>query len=258
MKLHEEISRIKKMMGVLKEEQTIDEAWYNDIIDTIKKSAPVQKVKDIFKDVTGVDFEEKDTEEPTKSEIEKIEKEVEKELKKDVEKEVEKDTDTDTESKSSVKTVGKTMTITNTWRVPSSAPNKGDALHSFERRKSDGVGAKILSQIESKLKEMYDNGINPDIYELNIDIDSNNLIVKWKAKIGPSKDGKAYVGLASRGSAGGGADMRAKAQLPKLKSKLKVNGAEDVKEFLDFKNSRGTYIRQYFFKYTLPKKYPPH
>jgi hypothetical protein len=242
MKLHEEISRIKKMMGVLKEEQTIDEAWYNDIIDTIKKSAPAQKVKGIFKDVTGVDFEEKDTEEPTKSEIEKIEKEVEK----------------NPDLKPSVKSTGTIKTISNTWTVPTSAPNKGDALHSFERRKSDGVGAKILTQIESELKKMYDKGVNPDIYELNIDVNSKNYTVKWDAKIGPSKDGKAYVGLASRGSAGSNADFRAKNQLPKLKSKLKNAGAEDITELLDFKNPRGIYIRQHFFKFTAPKKYPPH
>jgi hypothetical protein len=66
------------------------------------------------------------------------------------------------------------------------------------------------------------------------------------------------MGLASRGSAGGGADTRAKGQLPKLMNRIKNSGAEDITEFLDFKNPNGIYIRQFFFKYTLPKKYKPH
>lgn len=148
-----------------------------------------------------------------------------------------------------------TLTVSGNYTAPK---GDGDALHSFERRKSDGFGGRMTTKIEEKLKELYDKGINPDIYELNIRVDSTNYKVDWDAKVGPSKDGKAYMGVSTRGSAGGGADTRAKGQIPKLKSELEKNGAEDITEFLDFKNPTGVYIRQYFLKYTLPKKYPPH
>ena len=155
---------------------------------------------------------------------------------------------------------GNVLTMSDTWKVPDKAKNKEDALHSFQTRKVDGEGAKILSKIEDKLKELYKKGINPDVYELKINVDSSNYTVKWDAKIGPSKDGKAYVGLSTRGSAGKGSDSRAKSQIPKLMSQLKNLGAEDITEVLNFENTKGLNIRQYFYKYTLPQKgkYPPH
>jgi hypothetical protein len=134
----------------------------------------------------------------------------------------------------------------------------GDALHSFERRKSDGFGGKMTTKIDQKLKEVYDSGINPDLVSLKIVVDSSQYKVTWEAIIDESKDGKAYMGSSTRGSAGGGADRRALGQLDKLKRQLSRNGAEDITEVLDFVNPTGVYIRQYFFKYTLPKKYPPY
>jgi hypothetical protein len=147
------------------------------------------------------------------------------------------------------------ITIGKTWAA---GKKDADLLHSFQTRKVDKKGALIGTQIEEKLKELYDAGINPDITDLDLIVDSTNYTVTWKATIDESKDGKAYMGTATRGSAGGGSDRRAEKQVEPLKQKLKREGAEDITLFLDFKNPSGIPIRQYFFKYTLPEKYPPH
>lgn len=131
-----------------------------------------------------------------------------------------------------------------------------DALHSFERRRSDKFGGKMLSKIESKLQEIYKAGINPDVVDLTINVDSKNYKVNWEATLDESKDGIPYMGLSTRGSAGSDADKRAEGQLPKLKRDLESKGAEDITLLLDFKNPKGVYIRQYFYKYSIPKKYP--
>jgi hypothetical protein len=146
--------------------------------------------------------------------------------------------------------------IGTTWQ----SPIKGDAdlLHSFERRKKDKKGAYIATQINEKLKQLYDSGINPDITNLTLNVDSKNYKVTWSATIDESKDGKAYMGISTRGSAGGGADIRALGQVEPLKRQLQKIGAKDITQVLDFDNKSGVKIRQYFFKYTLPEKYPPH
>ncbi len=138
-----------------------------------------------------------------------------------------------------------------------SAPKgDADALHSFERRKSDGFGGRMLTKINEKLREVYKAGINPDVTNIKIDIDSTNYTVKWEATIDESKDGIAYMGVASKGSAGKTADRRAEGQIDNLMRKLKRNDAEDIKLVLDFKNPSGVYIRQFFYKYSLPETNP--
>jgi len=152
-------------------------------------------------------------------------------------------------------TISLPIKIGETWQ----SPIKGDAdlLHSFERRAVDKKGAYMGTKIEKELKKLYDAGINPDIKDLKVQVDSKNYTVTWSATIDESRDGKAYVGIATRGSAGGGSDRRAEGQLAKLKQTLTQNGAEDITQILDFKNPKGIAIRQYFFKYTIPSKYPP-
>jgi len=152
-------------------------------------------------------------------------------------------------------TISLPIKIGETWQ----SPIKGDAdlLHSFERRAVDKKGAYMGTKIEKELKKLYDAGINPDITDLKVQVDSKNYTVTWSATIDESRDGKAYVGIATRGSAGGGSDRRAEGQLAKLKQTLTQNGAEDITQILDFKNPKGIAIRQYFFKYTIPSKYPP-
>ena len=107
----------------------------------------------------------------------------------------------------------------------------------------------MLTKINEKLREGYKAGINPDVTDIKIDIDSTNYTVKWEATIDESKDGIAYMGVASKGSAGKTADRRAENQIDNLMRKLKRNDAEDIKLALDFKNPSGVYIRQFFYKY---------
>lgn len=140
-----------------------------------------------------------------------------------------------------------------------SAPKgDADALHSFERRKKDGFGGKMTTKIGEKLKEIYDAGINPDVVNINITVDSKNYTVQWEATLDESQDGNAYMGVSTRGSAGGDADIRALGQVGPLKKELEKMGARNITQVLDFDNKSGVKIRQYFLKYTLPEKYPPH
>jgi hypothetical protein len=48
-----EKTRIRKM-------NSIEEGWFSDVLDTIKKSDTIKDIKKKFKELTGVDFEEKE------------------------------------------------------------------------------------------------------------------------------------------------------------------------------------------------------
>jgi hypothetical protein len=149
----------------------------------------------------------------------------------------------------------KSIIIKGEYTVPENIPNRADALHSFERRKSDGFGGYMSTKINKALRDLYSKGINPDITDLKITIDSKKYKVNWEATIEPSKSGKAFVGLYTVGSAGSGADQRAKSQIEGMK-KWNPN-AKDYTLVLDFKNPTGIYIRQFFYKWTNPKDFPP-
>jgi hypothetical protein len=148
----------------------------------------------------------------------------------------------------------KMVIVKGEYVVPKGTPNMADALHSFERRKSDGFGGRMSTKIKEALVEMYKQGINPDVTDLKVNVDSKNYKVTWEAKIEPSKDGKAYTGFMTYGSAGGGADTRAKGQEAGMKERI---GGKNYKLVLDFKNPTGIYIRQFFHKYTRDE-YPAH
>ena len=147
------------------------------------------------------------------------------------------------------------MEVKGEYSVPENIPNRADALHSFESRKSDGFGGKMSTKIKEAMMKLYKQGINPDVSDVKIDIDSVNYKVKWSAKVHESKDGKAYIGFVTRGSAGGDADSRALGQIEEMKKKT---GGSDYQLVLDFKNPKGIYIRQLFYKYTKPNEYKPH
>ena len=183
---------------------------------------------------------------------------------------VENDTPTPVLSESKVSLP---MKISGEYTVPNSAPNKGDALHSFNRRRSDGFGGYMLSgnppskwsqyvkfnqgkSINQALQEVWNDGVNPDITSLKIQVDSKTYTVKWTATIDESEDGNAYIGVSSVGSAGGGADSRAQGQIEGMKRW--EPGAKDYTLVLDFKNPSGIYIRQFFYKYTKPNEFKPH
>ena len=145
--------------------------------------------------------------------------------------------------------------IKGSYIVPLNIPNRVDALHSFERRKSDGFGGYMATKIRAKMKEVYNKGINPDVKDIKIKVDSKNYKVDWQATITESKDGNAYLGISTVGSAGTGADDRAKGQIERMKTF--VPNSKNYKLVLDFKNPKGIYIRQFFYKYSLGE-FSPH
>jgi hypothetical protein len=112
----------------------------------------------------------------------------------------------------------------------------------------------MSTKIKEAMSKLYQKGINPDVSDVKIDIDSVNYKVKWSARVHESKDGKAYIGFTTFGSAGNNADSRAIGQFEGIKQRV---GGEDYKLVLDFKNPKGIYIRQFFYKYTKPNEYPP-
>ena len=155
--------------------------------------------------------------------------------------------------------------LTGSYKVPTSMLAKGDALHSFDRRRIDGFGGYMLTggPIPSKwasyvkldqgkginqiLKELITSGIKPDVSDIKIRVNPD-YSVNWEATIDQSKDGQAYAGVASRGSAGANADKRALDQIPKMKSKR--SNAYNWKEVLDLNITQPIKIRQYFLKYS--------
>lgn len=139
----------------------------------------------------------------------------------------------------------KTIKVSGSYSVSSKIPNRLDALHSFESRKSDGFGGKMSTKVNAALLDLYNKGIKPDIKKIDIQIDPVKYYVTWSVELGQSTDGNAYTGLITRGSAGSGADTRAAAQLPELKNRLNAKLVKD----LNF-NQGGVKIRQYFYKYT--------
>jgi len=113
--------------------------------------------------------------------------------------------------------------LSGSYVVDGSVPAKGDALHAFDRRKSDKFGGRMLRGWEDKdmksrwgrlvkldqdlginqaLRQLIDLGFKPDVEDIQIKMKDNK--VQWKAKIIQSRDGRAWAGVDTRGSAGGG------------------------------------------------------
>lgn len=72
----------RQLKKLIKLEETLNESWYDDLVDTIKSktSDTANKVKSKFKEITGIDFDKKD-DKKIKKEIpskDKIENEIEK------------------------------------------------------------------------------------------------------------------------------------------------------------------------------------
>lgn len=79
-----------------------------------------------------------------------------------------------------------------------------DALHSFNRRRMDHFGGYLNDKINAGLADIRSKGFPSDLKQLYIQIDPSTLTVYWSAVVGPSSDGKCYMHVDSRGSAGGG------------------------------------------------------
>lgn len=92
-----------------------------------------------------------------------------------------------------------------------------DALHSFERRKSDKFGGRLNTKVQEGIKKYkLDNGISAiDILNVDIKVNPETLLVEWSVTIGPSTDGNTYEEIDSRGSAGGG-EIAVDGQLSKM------------------------------------------
>ena len=150
------------------------------------------------------------------------------------------------------------------------SPRAGDydGMHSFQSRRSDGFGGKMNTKVNLALRKFYaETGKNPEITNIDIIMDDTLWKVTWKVTIEESKDGKAWMGLTSRGGAGrkdgpGGSVNRAKDQIEKKKRILTSEFSDpllETKEIKDFGwQGRGAYIRQIFVAYTNPKRYPAH
>jgi len=147
------------------------------------------------------------------------------------------------------KKTNKNMIVKGFYQVPENIPNRIDALHSFESRKSDGFGGKMSTQINAALRELYKQGMNPDILNLDIQIDPVKYSVTWSATLAESKNKIPFVGMITRGSAGGGADERAKMQVQNIKS-LVPNGT-NITLIKDLNFNNKIKIRQFFYKYGL-------
>jgi hypothetical protein len=144
------------------------------------------------------------------------------------------------------------------------SPRAGDydGMHSFQSRKKDGFGGKMNTKVNEALLKFYkENQKNPAITNIEIKMDDSS----WKVTIEESRDGKAWIGLTSRGGAGkkdglAGSVERAKRQIEKKKKELTSefsDSALETKEVKDFGwQGKGAYIRQIFVVYTNPAKYP--
>lgn len=148
-----------------------------------------------------------------------------------------------------------------------------DELHAFENTHGKTIGG-MNTKVNAELEKMYAKGINPDITDVFVEMDANKMQVKWKVTIAPSKDGKAYLGLTSRGSAGSTAYDRANGKsvgqdfdsvIKKVREKTNEPNAEMslVKDYLYNLNKQKESLgncptRQLFYKYTKPNKFPKH
>ncbi len=156
------------------------------------------------------------------------------------------------------------MTISGSFIVDDSVPHHGDAMHSFDRRKSDKFGGRMLNGWESEeakrkwgryvkldqgvginqaMQQLVSLGYKPDVKDIKIQMDKNR--VKWSAQIVKSRDGKKWDGLMTRGSAGGG-----KANAQNQIEVMKRSNPEKKNWTLAHEIDRPG-LNQIFLKYTL-------
>lgn len=140
-------------------------------------------------------------------------------------------------------------------------PSAYDALHSFNARSVDNFGGYINSKVNKGLEDIRKQGFNSDLKQLYIQINPQTLTVYWTAVVGPSEDGRCYVRLDSRGSAGGGLGavtpqiQRLHTYYPTLQPVLLKDFNEDVIQCYDWSSRpldsicKYINIRQQFYKY---------
>ena len=140
-----------------------------------------------------------------------------------------------------------------------------DALHSFNSRRMDKFGGYLNVKINEGLAEIRKKGFNSDVKKLYIQIDPTTLTVFWTAVVGPSTDGRCYVSVDSRGSAGGGlpAVMKQCPRMHRIHTGLKpvklLEYNENVIQCYDWHSNRldsvcrYVNIQQHFYKYYDPR-----
>ncbi len=140
-----------------------------------------------------------------------------------------------------------------------------DALHSFNSRRMDKFGGYLNVKINEGLAEIRKKGFNSDIKKLYIQIDPTTLTVFWTAVVGPSSDGRCYVSVDSRGSAGGGlpAVLKQTPRMHRIHAGLRpvklLEFNENVIQCYDWHSNRldsvcrYVNIQQHFFKYYDPR-----
>jgi LysM repeat protein len=140
-----------------------------------------------------------------------------------------------------------------------------DALHSFNRRRMDGFGGFLNDKINAGLAEIRSRGFNSDLKKLYIQIDPTTLTVHWTAVVGPSSDGRCYMHVDSRGSAGGGlpAVQKQCPRMHRLHSNLvpvkQLEFNDNVLQCYDWHSTRldtvtnTINIQQHFYKYYDPQ-----
>jgi LysM repeat protein len=140
-----------------------------------------------------------------------------------------------------------------------------DALHSFNSRRMDKFGGYLNVKINEGLAEIRKKGFNSDVKKLYIQIDPTTLTVFWSAVVGPSTDGRCYVSVDSRGSAGGGlpAVIKQCPRMHRIHTGLKpvkfLEYNENVIQCYDWNSNRldsvcrYVNIQQHFYKYYDPR-----
>jgi len=140
-----------------------------------------------------------------------------------------------------------------------------DALHSFHRRRMDGFGGFLNDKINAGLAEVRSKGFNSDLKKLYIQIDPTTLTVHWSAVVGPSPDGRCYMHVDSRGSAGGGlpAVQKQCPRMHRLHSNLvpvkQLEFNDNVLQCYDWNSTKldtvtnTINIQQHFYKYYDPQ-----
>jgi hypothetical protein len=135
----------------------------------------------------------------------------------------------------------------------------GDSAHNFKE---------LETKIGAALSEMYKAGTNPKIKSVTAKIINNKGIfsTSYSAEIGPSDDGKAWMGFTARGSFGTDYKKRADGQISgsenrdgrSLEEKLKGIGAGEVAVIGQPYVDTTTQVKEYFVQFTKPKDFPPH
>lgn len=140
-----------------------------------------------------------------------------------------------------------------------------DALHSFNRRRMDHFGGYLNDKINAGLALVRQQGFPSDLKKLYIQIDPQTLTVYWSAVVGPSEDGRCYLNVDSRGSAGGGipAVQKQCPRMHRLHSNMVpiklLEFSDNVIQCFDWYGNkldsayRCVNIRQHFYKYYDPR-----